>query len=238
MKAQAPQIGFDRFIPLAWADCALRIRAGEADIEALEKLLDQAEPGAAARKKTRTVLNRLWLKPRAELVGFADRGAELYRRHPATPAAALSWGMAISTYPFFGKVAEFIGRLSALQSDCASAEIHRRMMEIYGEREGTRRMTNRVIQTQVDWGSLSRTGGGKRLTRQPAVVLDQSALVAWLIEAAVRYSGRVVSLASLQSLPVLYPFSLNQSLAFAVSTNPYLEVREEGPAGRQVAIRP
>ena len=51
------------------------------------------------------------------------------------------WGMAVATYPFFGKVAELVGRLSAIQGDCASAEVHRRMSETYGEREGTRRMT-------------------------------------------------------------------------------------------------
>lgn len=60
-------------------------------------------------------------------------------------------GVAIATYPFFGKVAELVGRLSALQGDCASARVHRRMSEIYGEREGTRRMTNMVIQSQASW---------------------------------------------------------------------------------------
>jgi hypothetical protein len=60
--------------------------------------------------------------------------------------------MAITTYPFFGRVAEIVGRLTALQGDCASAEVHRRMAEAYGEREGTRRMTNMVLQTQESWG--------------------------------------------------------------------------------------
>jgi hypothetical protein len=63
--------------------------------------------------------------------------------------------MAIAAYPFFGKVAELIGRLTAIQGDCATAEIHRRMAETYGEREGTHRAANRVIQTQASWGPLS-----------------------------------------------------------------------------------
>ncbi|RAS04070.1 hypothetical protein DEU52_12742 [Ensifer adhaerens] len=58
--------------------------------------------------------------------------------------------------PFFGKVAERNGRLSALQSDCTSAEVHRRMSEIYGEREGTCRMTNLVIQAGGPWSGLKR----------------------------------------------------------------------------------
>ncbi|MBD9596518.1 hypothetical protein [Ensifer sp. YR511] len=64
--------------------------------------------------------------------------------------------------PFLGTVAELNGRLSALQSDCTSAEVHRRMSEIYGEREGTCRMTNLVIQAA---GAVERVEKGKRILR-------------------------------------------------------------------------
>lgn len=136
MNSTVPQIGFDRFIQLDWVACALKVRANLSSIDELNGLLDAAGLGVAARKKTRTVLNRLWLEPRPELVDFADRGARLFRDQPDISASALSWGVAIATYPFFGKVAELMGRLSALQGDCTSAELHRRMSEIYGEREG------------------------------------------------------------------------------------------------------
>ena len=99
-----------------------------------------------AKKKTRTVLNQLWLEPRAELVEYADRGA--------------------------------------IQGDCASAEVHRRMSETYGERKGTRRMTNMVIQSQASWGTVERVEKGKRVT------------------------GKPISVPSLQSLPVLFPYRL------------------------------
>lgn len=63
--------------------------------------------------------------------------------------------MAIATYPFFGKVAEFVGRLSALQGDCSGAEVHRRMSEVDGECEGTYRMTNMGLQSQASSGERS-----------------------------------------------------------------------------------
>jgi hypothetical protein len=125
----------------------------------------QPSLGVEAKKKTRTVLNRLWLEPRAELVDYADRGVAIYKTQPDIPIAALCWGMAVATYPFFGKVAELVGRLSAIQGDCASAEVHRRMSETYGEREGTRRMTNMVIQSQASWGAVERVEKGKRVIR-------------------------------------------------------------------------
>ena len=235
MNASAPKIGFDRFIQLDWAAAALNVRAGVAGLDDLNALLDAAELGVEAKKKTRTVLNRLWLEPRAELVDYADRGVAIHQTQPDTPVSALCWGMSVATYPFFGKVAELVGRLSAIQGDCAAAEVHRRMSETYGEREGTRRMTNMVI--QASWGAVERVEKGKRVIRLPQTSIDNDALTAWLIEAAVRYAGKPVSVTSLQSLPVLFPFSLTRPLAYLVANSPSLTLRSEGPSNQFVALR-
>lgn len=237
MNSTAPQIGFDRFIQLDWAAAALNIRAGTAGLDHLNALLAEAGLSVEAKKKIRTVLNRLWLEPRASLVEFADRGVSIFKSRPDAPLAALCWGVAIATYPFFGKVAELVGRLSALQGDCASAEVHRRMSEIYGEREGTRRMTNMVIQSQASWGAVERVEKGKRVIRLAPTTVDNDQLTAWLIEASVRYTGRPVSLPTLQSLPVLFPFTVTPSLAYVISNCPDLELRSEGPGNQVVALR-
>ncbi len=237
MSSTVPQIGFDRFIQLDWVACALRVRANLSNIDELNMLLDVAGLGVAARKKTRTVLNRLWLEPRPELANFADRGAQLFCDQSDITATALSWGMAIATYPFFGKVAELMGRLSALQGDCTSAELHRRMSEIYGEREGTYRMTNMVLQSQASWGALERVDKGKRLIRSAPTILNNDQLVAWLVEAVLRYTGKTMSIPALQSTPVLYPFSIDGPLAYVVSNSPSLELRSESSANQFVALR-
>lgn len=78
MQTKAPQIGFDRFIHLDWAATALRVRSGASDIGELDQILTEAHAGSEA--KTRTVLNRLWLRPRDELSGLADRGVDIFRR--------------------------------------------------------------------------------------------------------------------------------------------------------------
>ena len=183
------------------------------------------------------MLNRLWLQPRPELEQFSARGVEIFKADPVVPVAALSWGMAIAMYPFFGKVAELVGRLSALQGDCASAEVHRRMSEIYGEREGTYRMTNMVLQTQSDWGAIERVEKGKRLVRRASIPLKDDEAVAWLVEGALRYVGRAVPVTTLQSLAVLYPFALNQALAYVLSRSPELEMRTEGGGNQFVSLR-
>ncbi len=234
MNLMAPQIGFDRFIDFEWVAAALRVRAGIFEMQKLNEMIDSSHSGEAAKKKTRTVLNRLWLEPRSELVDFAGRGIEIYLNAPETPISALSWGMAITTYPFFGKVAEIVGRLTALQGDCASAEVHRRMSELFGEREGTRRMTNMVLQSQASWGTIERIENGKRLVRQPKIAITGQEAVAWLVEACIRYSNRSVALTGIDLLPVIYPFELKEALGFAIANSCALELRTEG-AGHQVA---
>jgi hypothetical protein len=187
----------------------------------------------AAKKKTRTVLNRLWLEPRADLVEFADRGVAIYGEAPEATVPALTWGMALATYAFFGKVAEIVGRLTTLQGDCTSAEVHRRMAEIYGEREGTRRMTNTVLQSQASWGAIESTDKGKRIERKKAMDLKGSAVAAWLAEACIRYSGRALPVASIEPSPTIYPFILGGSMADLLSKSKALEMRVDG-AGNQV----
>lgn len=236
-QGRVPQIGFDRFIALEWATAALRVRAELGTLEDLNAVLDAAGLGIVARKKTRTVLNRLWLEPRLELAGFAERGAAIFKAEPGIPVVALTWGMAIAAYPFFGKVAELVGRLSALQGDCTSREIRRRMSETYGEREGTHRMTNMVLQSQANWGAIERVEKGKRIRRLKPIVVSDEQAVAWLVEAALRYAGKAVSVPALSSQAVLYPFVLEQSLGYLASKSPNLIIRSQGSGSQCVALK-
>lgn len=237
MSKRAPQIGFDRCIPLDWAAAALRVRAGTGKMQQLIELMDEAELGRAARKKTRTVLNRLWLEPRPDLGDFADRGARIYRANRDTPISVLTWGMAIATYPFFGRVSEIVGRLAALQGDCTSAEVHRRMAEVYGEREGIHRMTNMVLQSQASWGAIERVNKGKRLVRMPKTKVQEVAIIAWFVEACVRYAGRPLSVSMIESHPVFFPFELKGRISYALSRSRAIELRSSGARDHIVDIR-
>lgn len=215
----------------------MNVRTGAGSLDALNAAFDEARLSIAARKKVRTILNRLWLEPRPELEEFASRAIAIRKANPEIDVSAFAWGMAIATYPFFGKVAEFVGRLSALQGDCSAAEVHRRMSEIFGEREGTYRMTNMVLQSQANWGAIERVEKGKRLVRLAQKNLNDQDTVSWLIEAALRYQGRAMALATLQSTSVLYPFTFDQSLAYVVSKSSALELRVDGSSQQFVALQ-
>jgi hypothetical protein len=82
IKTSVPQTGFDRFVPLEWSACALRVRSGtEAPeaLEALEAMMDAAGLGAPSNKKSRSVLKGLWLEPRSDLIAFADLGGAIHQ---------------------------------------------------------------------------------------------------------------------------------------------------------------
>ena len=238
MNPTTPQIGFDQFIQLDWVAAALKVRAEMVSLDELNELLDAAGLGKEAKAKTRTKLNALALEPRADLVDFVERGVQIFKgtQDPAE-LAAIAWGAAIATYPFFGRVAEFIGRLTSIQGDCTSSEIYRRMIEVYGDRQSMKRSVQYVIQTQANWGAIDRMETGKRLVRLPVRSITKDKAIAWLVEAALRYQGKAVSLSALQSLPVIYPFALKQPLGYLISNSPMLEVRAEGSNNQFVALR-
>lgn len=236
MSETSPQIGFDRYIQLEWARSALRVRAGFETLEELTDLIDASHTGAAAKKKTRTVLNRLWLEPRSELVALSDRAVAIYKSDPSASVAALTWGMAIATYPFFGAVSEIVGRLLRLQGECSSAEVHRRMVEVYGEREGTRRMTNMVLQSQADWGAIDRMNQGKSITARHKPITLTPELELWLVEAALRHAGRGMSISAVATSPALFPFSFSDRLAYNLSQDERFAIRVDSASNRIVAL--
>lgn len=237
MQPAAPQIGFDRFLRLEWIGFALMARIDGRSFGDLDAMLADAGLAREARAKTLTKLRALWLQPREDLADFGSRGVEIARTSEGLSLAALGWGMAITTYPFFGKTAELIGRLTAIQGDCSSAEVHRRMSELYGERAVTKRAAQAVIQTIVDWGGLTRDQNGKRLSRSRQTPILNEALSAWLVEAALRYNGRALQVVRLQSLPVLFPFDLRPSLGPLLARSPDLMLRSEGPDSQLVDLR-
>jgi len=238
MNSSAPRIGFDRFIQLEWVASVLEVRAGVASIDELNAQLEVSDLGKEARAKTRTKLNSFGLQPRAELADFIDRGLLLAHRNMQNDEIlAYAWGVAVVTYPFFGRVAELVGRLTSIQGDCSISEIHRRMSEVYGDRAVTKRAVQAVLQSQANWGVLTRVEKGRRLNCLPSKSIDSDELTTWLIEGAVRYTNKPVSIPSLQSLPVLFPFTLTRPLAYVVSNSPNLSLRLEGPSNQLVALQ-
>lgn len=237
MTTKVPLIGFDRYINFAWCRSALDAAAAQNPIEVVRSQIAEKLPGIESQRKTLDVLKRLSTKPFGHLADFINRGVGIYKRLGHEAVLPLVWGGAVASYPFFGKTSETAGRLLSLQGDCSIKEIQRRMAEQYGDRSGIERAVTRVLQSQASWEALQRDETAKRVIKQQAVSIDDDELTAWLIEAAVRYADKPVSVPNLQSLPVLFPFTLTRPLAYVVSNSANLMLRSEGPSNQFVALR-
>ena len=237
MTTKVPLIGFDRYVDIEWCRNALDAAVTNESIEVVRDRVATILPGTESQRKTLDVLKRLSTKPFEHLTDFISRGVAIYKRLGQDVVLSITWGGSIASYPFFGKTSETAGRLLGLQGDCSIKELQRRIAEQYGDRSGIERAATRVLQSQENWKVLARDETSKRVLKLQAVVIDDDELTAWLIEAAVRYAGRPVSVASLYSLPVLFPFNLTRSLTYAVSNSSSLSVRSEGPSNQFVALR-
>lgn len=237
MTTKVPLIGFDRYVDIDWCRSALDAAATQSSVEVVRDQVASMLPGIESQRKTLDVLKRLSTKPFEHLVDFISRGIAIYKRLGQGVVLPLVWGASIASYPFFGKTSETAGRLLALQGDCSIKELQRRMAEQYGDRSGIERAVTRVMQTQISWQALTRDETAKRVIKHQAVLIQDDELTAWLIEAAVRYAGKPISVPSLQSLPVLFPFTLTRPLAYVVSNSANLILRSEGPSSQFVELK-
>ncbi len=210
---------------------------GERTIEQAKDEIAFVLTGKESSRKTFDILKRLWISPLTEHAEFVGRGVDLFKAHGQTALGPLNWGCALAIYPFFGCVSEITGRLITLQGDCSVKEVQRRIAEIFGDRDSVSRAVSRVLQSQENWGMIERVEKGKRLVRKPTTSLKNDMLIAWLVEAVLRYHRKAISLGSLQSLAVMYPFVLDQPLGYLISNSPMLDVRSEGSSNQFVVLR-
>jgi hypothetical protein len=174
-------------------------------------LKDCLSAGGTAKRGTRekaiTILTKIWVNVRADLVPLRNEGLTLLARFPGRLHLAVHWGMTMAAYPFCYFVAESTGRLLRLQGNATAAQIPRRVRDQVGGRETVARAARRITRSFVDWAVI-REGTLKRVyVPADTIVLEDSDLIAWLIEAILVASGASSApLKSLSQSPALFPF--------------------------------
>lgn len=234
---KAPLIGFDRFVDIEWCELAFEAAAANAPIDSLRELVSKKLPGVESQRKTIDILKRLSTNPFPQLKDFVERGVQIFRSERASSTLLVAWGASIASYPFFGRTAETTGRLLSLQNDCTVREVQRRMSESYGDRSGIERATNRVLQTQANWMTLARDDSAKRVTKRELHRPATAEASAWLIEAAIRFSGRPLPAEGSGMAHALFPFEIHQSLGFLINANTNLVIHSQGPSAHFIALR-
>jgi hypothetical protein len=189
------------------------------------------------RQLTISILMRIWSSVPPELENLRDRGLALLQKLPVESHLAIHWGMAIAVYPFFGAVAEAVGRLTKLQNNIIATQVQSRLRDRYGDRETVTRATRRILRCFIDWQVLQDTDKlGIYQSITPIIISDQQ-ITAWLLEAVlISTQNNSGQLNTITRSPLLFPFTLIAPTAFDLQRSNYLEISHQGLREEVIAL--
>jgi hypothetical protein len=189
------------------------------------------------RQLTISILMRIWSSVPPELENLRDRGLKLLQKLPIESHLAIHWGMAIAVYPFFGAVAETVGRLAKLQSNVIATQVQSRLREQYGDRETVTRATRRILRCFIDWQVLQDTDKlGIYQSVTPIIISDQQ-ITAWLLEAVlISTQNSSGQLNTITRSPLLFPFIVTAPTSLDLQRSPHLELSHQGLREEVIAL--
>lgn len=206
-------IGFDRRLQLNWLDVTAGFCQEGLDPfvigDKLDRQLADEIQGNEARRKTITVLKRIWVLVPESDEPLRDEALRLVAQVDPGERVWVHWGMALLAYPFFRDVAATVGQLGHLQGGLSQAQVLRRMVESWGERTTLVRAAQRVLRTFVEWNVIRDTEVRGSYDLAPVRQTDNRGLALWVLACALASSETErMPLAELGRLAYLFPFDL------------------------------
>jgi hypothetical protein len=238
--------GFNRRVKLEWFErTAQLVRTGATRAEVRQELdqylsdylaIGSHAPGNA-RTKTIQVLSQCWVTPPEQVQPLRDDALDLWDDLSRPQHLVLHWGLAMAVYPFFGIVAELVGRLLQLQGSAGAAQVQRRLAEKLGERNTVARNGRYVLRTFADWGVLVDTAEKGVYRAAPSHPIAQPRVQSWLVEALlVSVNGHAISARSIGSSPRLFPFDMPPFSRDVLDGCPRIEIFRQGVAEEMVLL--
>jgi len=240
------QIGFSQRIQLEWLEQTAQLFLAGNTKEQIESILQDVLSGKLSvggtaqrgnREKVITILMKTWVTVPTMLEALRNDGLDLLKRLPQNNHLPIQWGMSMSVYPFFGVVAETVGRLFRLQTTAAASQIQRRIREELGERETVTRAARRILRCFIDWGVLQDTDKKGIYRAAPKKLLRDKELKSWLIEALLTLNcSSPLPLKGILERPVFFPFKMDQLTLRDLETNTRLTLFRHGLDDDMVAL--
>lgn len=233
-------IGIDRKIKRVWLDALLDQLADDQDTGRLRKFLDgslrKELPGKESRAKTVGILLRIWVTIPERLHPLRSRAIDMLTEISGQDRIWLHWGMAALAYPFFRDNAEAIGRLLALQDDFTTPQVHGRIVPVWGDRTTTKKASNSVLGSMVDWEVLRAADKKAHFLLGKKIPPASKALQLWLLEAhLMAASADEIEAHQLLRLPESYPFTFNIGVG-ELRKHPGFVVHRQGLDMEMVAV--
>ena len=206
-------VGFDRKIKLEWLDAFADRVAQDQDPATLRSylhgILEADHPAETARGKTVTVMMRIWAHIPEEHRDIREQAFELLKSINSKDRIWLHWGMCVMAYPLFNDLASSIGRLLKLQDDVTWGQLHRRLVDGWGERTTVKKAVPRLISSMVGWHVLDESEARGHFVAARQRSTRSKRLQIWLLKAAHVGQGKeLVEANELLTLPCLFPFKI------------------------------
>jgi hypothetical protein len=240
------EVGFSQRIKLEWLEYTSELmRRGYSSSEISQALrvllLDVVSPGGTGertnREKVVTILTKVWVNVPLNLEPLRDDGLALLGRLPSNSRLAVHWGICMAAYPFWGKVAEAVGRLLRLQGTASASNVQRRLREQFGERETVSRAARRVLRSFIDWAVLQETTQSGVYQSTRLIEVKDRELFSWFLEAQLLARGREsASVNDLVHSQSLFPFVIHRSNQLGGKFNGRLEFGRQGLDDETVSL--
>ena len=208
-------IGFDRKIQIEWLDAAAgRLATGSTPKDVRTYVWDLLEGTVAgdstdtSRRKTLTIISRIWLAVPDEVCSLRDAALEHFARATPIERLTLHWAMTTVAYPFFLDLAASVGKLIRLNGSVRLSHISRRLVETWGDRSTVPRATQRVLRSMVQWGALQDAGTPGSYTSIAKQLPVSSDIAQLLLEGILHAQARAMPFRQLTEHPSLFPFDL------------------------------
>lgn len=211
-------IGFDRSLSLDWLDATAGISRETGDIEQirdyLHAYLAEHSPNYTARRKTITVLTRVWSRVPEPDRPLRDEALVFLPTLNQTDRIWLHWGLCLCAYPFFRDVVRTVDRALRYYGSFSKTEITQQMSETWGERATMPRAVQRVIASLDEWGVIARGEKKGRYERAAPLSTQNRDLEIWLLKAVVRADPKgSLPLDRIDAVPEVFPFSFSLSIS-------------------------
>lgn len=219
-------IGFDRSLRLDWLDATAGISQETDDIEQirdyLHAYLAESHPNTAARRKTITVLTRVWSRIPEPDRFHRDRAFALLPRLNQTDRVWLHWGMCLLAYPFFRDVVRTVDYSLRYYGNFSKQEVIQRISETWGERATVPRAAERVIESLNNWNIAIRCEEKGRYGRADALIASNRDVEIWLLKVALCANPtNPLPLDQVPALPEVFPFSCSLSISDIIESGEF-----------------
>lgn len=225
-------IGFDRSLRLDWLDAAAGVSRDTRDIvqirNYLHAYLAESYPHYTARRKTITVLTRVWSRIPESDRSHRERAFALLPTLNPTDRIWLHWGMCLLAYPFFRDVVRTVGNSLRYYGNFSNPEIIRRMNDVWGERSTMSKAIPRVIESLNNWGVIARCEQkGKYRCAVPLSTSNKDVEI-WLLRAALCANPNdSFPVDQIHTIPEVFPFSCSLSIPEILGSREF-EVSQTG----------